>query len=163
MKRTILIIALLAVIAVMPALAQTINANNPRPQFVSFNFGVPIRFNISDSSLSAAAGFGVNFAVIDNLTVGFDRLPAAGSAANLLRLGLYVSDTFGAAFGLGIDGTTPTPVVQLSLGAFANLFQARAASGLTYSMGLRIDYLGPATNFAGNGGVIFTLGVNFGI
>jgi hypothetical protein len=164
MKRTLLLFFLLAGLIVVPAIAQDFTSS--RPQFLSFSFGVPIGYNLDAEEMVSGHNFGFDFAVMDNMTIGYDRLVLAGDgfdyAANLMRVA-FSFDGFGpqgsgAAIGFGSDGNEAV----VSLGVFANLVQARAANGLAYGLGLRVDYLAPTDSF-GDGSIIFTIRATFGL
>jgi len=165
MKKTILALFLLAGLIVVPAMAQ--DFTSPRPQFLSFSFGVPIGYHLDHEEMASGHNFGFDFAVMDNMTIGYDRLSLAGDgfayAANLMRVA-FSFDGFGppgsgAAIGFGSDDSGDAMV---SLGVFANIVQARAASGLAYGLGLRVDYLASTDSF-GDGAILFTIRATFGL
>ena len=143
MKRTVLVLVLLAGIMVIPATAQ--DFSSPRPQFFSFSYNIPIGFNMGIEELVTGHthNFTLSFAVMDNVDIGFDRVALRRgyefvATANLIRIDFNFLRRFGAAFAFGFedDGSS-----VLSLGISGNFFQARAASGFAYAMGLRFDYL----------------------
>ena len=157
MKRIILALILLAGFIAIPAMAQ--DFTSPKPQFVSFNFGVLGGYSLDSEDIVGANSFGVNIAVIENMEVGFERLNTVD--ANLFRLAYYFGNQFGAAIGIGNVGTG-VGNAGMSLGLFGNFFQARAANGLAYSLGMRADYLA-RTNAFDNGSIYIGLRAGFGL
>ena len=161
MKRTILVGILLVSLAVMPVMAQNFNSSNS--QFISFQFGVPIGIGLDGSgNIYSGTNFGVDFAIIDNLAVGFNRL----GPVNLFRISYSFTEQFG--FGLGI-GTVAAADFGLtanepaaSIGAYVNFFQTRSSIGFAYGMSMRIDYIAE-TGSIDDGVVALTLGFNLGL
>jgi len=184
MKKMIFLSLLLAGLIVIPAIAQeepeaqaapqaqgggaqTADFGSPTPQFLSFSFGVPIGYSQDVEEVVAGFNFSLCFAVMDNLTIGFDRFSLQGPDsygytwewnANLLRVTYAFAEAFGAAIGFG----TLNGEAAANLGVFANLFQARAANGLAYSLGLRVDYLAATSDFT-DGVIVFTIRASFGL
>ncbi|MDR0474605.1 MAG: hypothetical protein LBH43_13155 [Treponema sp.] len=157
MKRKITVLFLLAGLIVIPATAQ--DFTSPKIQFLSFNFGVPVGYDLETKDMIAGSNFGIGFAVIDNLTVAYDNIATAvGNAASLLRLSFSFSDKFGGALSFGGNKT----VTYACLGVYGNFFQARAASGLAYGLGLRLDYLTRTDDF-GKGKALFIINASFGL
>jgi len=176
MKKTFLSLVLMAGFVAVPLMAQEAPAtggtqsvadfSSPRPQFLAFHFGLPLGYSMyDDGGFVAGFNLGFDFAILENLSVGFDHisvrgenLPAAGMRANLLRLGFSFIDVAGAAIGFGaMDGST-----AISIGAFGNFFQGRSALGLVYSLGLRLDFVTDPTDF-GEGSIVFVLRTTLGI
>ena len=155
-KRTIFVVLLLAGIIAFPAIAQ--DFTSPKAQFLSFSFGVPIGYDLNAEEMVAGSNFGIGFAVIENLTVAYDYINVAGAPSNLIRLSFSFAEQFGAAIGFGSRAANPVAC----LGVFGNFFQARAASGLVYGLGIRLDYLTPTSNF-GDGTVLFNINASFGL
>ena len=155
MKRTILVLLLLAGLIVVPAMAQ--NFSSPRPQFLSFNVGVMGGYNLAVEEAIGASNFGINFMIIDNLELGIDRINTHDTISpvshTLLRASFWFTDQFGAAVGVGSD---------ISFGIFANFLQVRAANGLAYSLGFRADYVAPTDAF-GDGSIFVGLRATFGL
>jgi len=175
MKKTFLSLVLLAGLVVVPAMAQDAQGspairgeadfNSPQPQFLAFHFGLPLGYSMyGDGGFVAGFNLGFDFAILDNLSVGFDHINVAGEhdafTANLLRLGFSFMDMAGAAIGFGSMNAGST--MAISLGAFGNFFQGRSALGLVYSLGLRIDFVTEARNFD-DGVIVFTLRTTLGI
>jgi len=181
MKKTIFAVVLLIPFIAVPVTAQETtgpNFSSKKPQYLAFNLGVPlgVSFNSADASNKFVAGynFGIDFAILDNLCVGYDRLELRGDAAispistNLFRAAFTFMSmdlgSFGAALGFG-QGTftgVSNNALAMSLGVYGTFFENRSAYGLTYSLGLRIDYLAPTTDF-GQGVFAFTLRTTLGM
>ena len=177
MKRTIFLSLLLAGLIVIPAMAQdapetqTADFDSTRPQFLSFSIGIPIGYDLYAEEVAAGFHFGLTFAVMDTMQIGFDRFavrnedPALDDFyANLFRIGFALGEQFGFGFGFG-SATTPGiagTVPVIGLGAYWNMFQSRAANGLAYGLGLRVDYIAPTEAFA-EGVVLFTIRASFGL
>jgi len=177
MKRKFLSLVLMAGLFAVPAMAQeaqeapaagggiqsAADFESPRPQFLAFHFGLPLGYSLyGDGGVVAGFNLGLDFAILDNLSVGFDHLNVRGEyetfAANLLRLSFSFIDTAGAAIGFGArEGGT-----AISIGAFGNFFQGRSALGLVYSLGLRLDFVADPEDF-GNGAIVFVLRTTVGI
>jgi hypothetical protein len=180
MKKFVLLVLLAAVVFVLPVAAQ--NFSSPKAQFISFSLGVPVGYNINTEEIAAGRNLGINFAIIDNLLVGYDYLYIANKATgtpandastyNLIRLAYSFTDNFGAAvsFGSHTDNGTPggggAPVyvttAAAGFGAYADFFQNRSSIGFAYGFRLRVDYLAPTADF-GKGALLFGIGANFGI
>jgi hypothetical protein len=172
MKRLYFVLLLVAVIFVLPAAAQ--DFTSPKAQFISFNLGVPVGYNINTERFAAGRNLGLDFAIIDNLRIGYDHVFIANevtgtpandnSAYNLLRIAYSFTDTFGAAVSFGSHTTTvgPATVAAVGLGAYGDLFQNRSSVGFTYGLRIRIDYLARTADF-GKGALLFGIGANFGI
>jgi len=182
MKKTVVVMCLLFWLAAIPAMAQEAqdtpatgagagagtqgtqseaDFSSPRPQFFAFHFGVPMGYNLEIDDFVSGFNFGIDFAILDTLSVGFDHIrlfgPGSSTNANLFRMAFSFTDTVGAAVAFG-GGTG----AMISLGAFGNFFQSRSAFGLVYSLGLRLDYVAQADDFA-NGSIVFILRTTLGL
>jgi hypothetical protein len=171
MKRMFLVLLLAAAIFVLPVTAQ--DFTSPRAQFISFSLGLPLGYNINTEEFSAGKALGVNFAIIDNLQVGYEYLKIENkvtltpnddaSTYNLLRIGYSFTDLFGAAVSFGTHtDVAATSVAAAGLGAYADLFQKRAPVGFAYGFRIRLDYLARTADF-GKGAFLFGIGANIGI
>jgi hypothetical protein len=163
MKKTIAAFILAGLIA-LPVMAQEaglgLDFSSPRPQFLYFSLGVPMGYDLGNDEVIAGRNFGIGFTVIDNMTVGYDHIFATNVFnLHLLRVGFFFHDMFGAAIGFG---TNTGNELAVTVGAVANMFQNRSAMGLTYSLGLRLDYAANANDF-GDGAILFTIGATFGL
>ncbi|MDR2542433.1 MAG: hypothetical protein LBC80_03165 [Treponema sp.] len=152
MKRTIIAFFLLAGLIAIPAMAQDFTST--KPQLFSFSIGVPIGYDLVSEDLVAGSNFGLGIAVADNLEVGFERM----MAANLLRVAFAFTDQIGAGIGFGSLGG-PACVI---LGISGTFYEARAANGIAYNMGIRVDYMAFTSSF-GDGAILFTLRTSFGL
>jgi len=178
MKKTFVALVLLASLVAIPAMAQDAHGeqgspairseadfNSPRPQFLAFHFGLPLGYSMyGNGGFVAGFSLGFDFAILDNLSIGFDHMNVTGEhdafGVNLLRMGFSFMDIAGAAIGFGAMDAGST--MAISLGAFGNFFQGRSALGLVYSLGLRIDFVTEAQDF-GDGAIVFTLRTTLGI
>jgi len=185
--KKVLALVLFAGLAVIPAMAQAqqgnVNLASPSPQFIAFNFGVPIGVSFAvegKTVFMSGYNFGMDFAILDNLTIGIDHNSLSGKyeeddgfggtntvqvneQANLLRLSFAFANLnagrLGAAFGFGQSSATNLAV---SLGAFGNFMQGRSQMGIAYSLGLRVDYIAPADDLK-KGTVAFVIRTSLGI
>jgi len=183
MKKTIFAVVLLTALLAIPVMAQEAtgpNFSSKKPQYLAFNLGVPMGLSFADPDVSSkfvsGYNFGIDFAILDNLSVGYDRLEMRGNAAisplttNLFRAAFTFLTTdlasVGAALGFGQGTFTGTGAtvngLAMSLGIYGNFFENRSAYGLTYSLGLRVDYVVPAGEF-GQGVLAFTLRTTLGM
>jgi hypothetical protein len=174
MKRLYFVLLLAVAVFVLPVAAQ--DFTSPKAQFISFNLGVPIGYNINTEKFAAGRNLGIDFAIIDNLRIGYDHVyianedpaspPVEGrSTYNLLRIAYSFTDTFGAAVSFGSHtnaATAPVTVPAVGLGVYGDLFQNRSSIGFTYGFRLRVDYLARTEDF-GKGAFLFGIGANFGI
>jgi opacity protein-like surface antigen len=172
MKRLLVLLVVLAAV-VLPAAAQ--DFSSPTPQFISFNLGVAIGPELNDDGgIAGGYNFGFDFFVLDTLSVGFDRITtdsngtggaAIARAYNGLRLGYKFTPVIGAALGFGATdaaifaGADPETI---TLGLFADVLTKRSAAGIAHGLKLRIDYVAPF-NELDNGGLLFIVGLNFGV
>jgi hypothetical protein len=158
-------VAISTLLAVMPLAAQNADA---KVQFLSFDVGVAMGVDLSGTKVAGGSNVGINFAVIDNLLIGINALTYGTSGvANAstyagLRLGYSFMPMLGAAIGFGANTTAAVAKPAVTLGVYSNLFQAKAASGFVYGLGLKIDYLAETDGFD-KGKLLFGLGMNFGI
>lgn len=169
MKKTVLAFVLLASLTVIPAMAQEVDFTSERSQFLYFSLGIPMGFSLEAEDVYSGVNFGIGFVVLDNLTVGFDRIALPNVfTANMLRIGYFLTDTVGATMGIGSGsglndtGTLLTNQTAVTFGVMANLFQARSNIGLMHSLRVRAEYAAIPEYFA-SGNLIFTLGVTFGL
>ncbi|MCL2442422.1 MAG: hypothetical protein FWD13_03035 [Treponema sp.] len=151
MKRTILALILLAGLIAVPAFAQ--DFESPKPQFFTFNIGVPVGFDIGTNSVVAGTNFGISFVVAEKFEVGFDHF----MGLNFVRVAFSFSDILGAAIGYG--GIGPNAII----GVYGTFFQARAANGIAYNLGVRLDYMADTSNFSSGGNILVTFRTSFGI
>jgi len=162
LKRTIVFISLLAMIAVFPVIAQ--QDSGAKPGVFALRIGLPIGYDLNSEDMTTGLNFGIDFAVLDQLAVGYDYMSVNGDTANLLRFSYTLltqpAGCVGMAFGIGsVDNGSPE--TGMSIGAFWTPFQHRSAQGLAYGLNMRFDYIAQATNF-GDGKILFTLGTYFG-
>ncbi|GHU20577.1 hypothetical protein FACS1894163_13600 [Spirochaetia bacterium] len=179
MKRIVLLALLIGGVA-LAAMAQTgLDLSQPTPQLFSFNLGVPLGFSLDDDNFEGVVGglnFGVNIAVIDKLSVGFDHITYGGAPAgtvtspavsfNALRVGYSLTPLLGIALGIGGQtgsgtGTVPDGAAA-SIGVYADLLQNRSTVGVAYGLKLRVDYVTPTDDFS-KGAILFTTGISFGL
>ncbi|MCL2380112.1 MAG: hypothetical protein FWC64_00795 [Treponema sp.] len=179
MKRTTLCLFFLAGFIAIPAMAQY-NFTTATPDYLSLGLSLPIGFHIGDErggQLVANApvpNLSVSFSVLPNFRVGYDYIAVEGQGdgaapgisvqAHLLRMEFYLIRWLGFSFGLGwggVDqlGQSSHMAAALSLGWFADFFQARAPSGFTYALGVRIDYLASlhTAEAVGQGSILFAI------
>jgi hypothetical protein len=173
MKRFLIVLAVLAAV-VLPAAAQ--DFSSPTPQFVAFNIGVVVGPELlDDAGIAGGTNFGVDFAIIDNLTVGFDRIVTASNNAvanvtrsyNGIRLSYNFTPQIGAALGFGSADYTggsgiPGDPETVTLGLYTNLFSTRGASGIASGLKIRADYVVPVNELA-QGALLFVVGYSFGL
>ncbi|MDR2542431.1 MAG: hypothetical protein LBC80_03155 [Treponema sp.] len=158
MKKTIIAFFLLAGLVVIPAMAQDLESS--RPKMFSFSVGIPIGYDLVEEDLIGGTNFGVGIVVADNLEVGFERM----LDVNLLRVAFAFTDQIGVGIGYGAvpAGGGDPAVPHVILGMSGTFFEARAANGIAYNMGIRVDYLAPTSGF-GDGKVLFVLRTSFGL
>jgi len=152
MKRTFIAVLLLAGLIAVPVMAQ--DFESPKPQIFSFSFGVPLGYDLDVEDIIAGSHFGLSITVVDNMEVGFETL----AGANLIRLAYSFTDQFGAAIGYGRWGIRSAA----TLGIFGTFIQQRAANGIAYSLGIRVDYLADTDAFD-SGRILFTPRMSFGL
>jgi len=151
MKRTVLALVLLVGLVAVPAMAQ--DFTSARPQFLSFSYGIPIGYSLElgEVVVGQAHNWSVAVSIMNNVDVGFDRISLRGPkvapgvkvwdqpfTANLLRVQYHLNERLYMAFGFGL---TPDEGSVLSIGGGGNFFQSRSASGYTFAMGVKIDYV----------------------
>ena len=183
MKRLLLALFLLLVFTATsmaqgsagPSSAGSINFNSPKPQFLSFNLGVPFGYDFKSEKMAAGYNFGMSLVIADDFHVGYDfmnlenndeknKRPTEDSRRvfNSLRMAYYLTPVVGAAFGVGALENMVKSTTGVSMGVFADLAQQRSALGVAYGLRLRMDYIA-ATNKLGKGALMFTIGTNFGL
>jgi hypothetical protein len=157
MKKLVFLVILAVAIAAIPAFAQ--DFTSPRPQFLSFSIGVPIGYDLAASDLVVGKSFGLSFAIIDKLSVGYDFVSSGVGPRNfqLLRIAYSFTDNIGVALAFGQSGTA-----AVGFGAFFDMLPARSSVGVAYGLRLRVDYLAN-TNAFGDGAILFGIGAVFGL
>jgi opacity protein-like surface antigen len=164
MKRFLIVLAVLLAV-VLPAAAQ--DFSSPNPQFIAFNLGVALGPEFSNNGgFAGGSNFGFDFAVLDNLTVGFDSIATRSNgnstvtrAYNGLRLGYTFTPRIGAALGIGSTGAASNTI---TLGLVVNLLNNRSSAGFAYGLKLRADYVAQ-TNALDTGALLFVVGYSFGL
>jgi hypothetical protein len=135
--------------------------------FIRFNAGLPIAFPIDDAINNgdplSGKNFGLDIAVFDNLTVGYDAL-ILGSATTSqiairgLRLSYTLTPRIGVAIDLGNNGGDPAAVI----GVFSNIVGGKTKTGIVHGLSLRADYVAPDTDDFGAGAIVLSVGAYFG-
>jgi len=149
MKKAILISLLLAGLVIVPATAQ--NFQSERPQFLSFSIGAAAGFNLGSEDVVGGGCFSLNFPITDQIEVGLERL----TSTNLIRISYQFNEMLGASIGFGTNSSAV-------LGIYTDLYKARAANGIAYSLGVRLDYLADTSAFA-DGSFLISIRSSFGL
>jgi opacity protein-like surface antigen len=163
MKSVFVLLAVLVAVA-LPVAAQ--DFSSPNPQYITFNLGVVLGPEFADDGgFAGGSNFGFDFAILDQLTVGFERISTVSNGNisvtrdyNGLRLGYSFTPLIGAALGFGTNGTDDS----ITLGLFANLLGGRGSYGITHNLKLRVDYVA-AVDALDEGALLFIVGYSFGI
>ena len=159
MKKASIVFLLLTVLIVISAAAQ--DFESAKLQFISFNFCVPVGYDLGAEEIIAGYNFGFAIPVAEKMEIGFDKTVISARAFNLFRISFDFTEKFGAALSVGAE-TGITPAAAVSLGFYANLMQARAASGIAYKLGLRADFM-TNTDAFDEGVILIGLCMGFGL
>ncbi|MDR1904899.1 MAG: hypothetical protein LBQ88_21785 [Treponema sp.] len=171
-KVTLLLIVALAFGGALSA-QEAADFTLPAPQFLAFDIGAGLGFSFSEEyaigtdQAGGVTNFGVRISALENLIVGLDSLIAYGGnpgSTGFLFTGLRFGYNFipqaGATIGIGYS--TLASKVAVSLGVYGDLFQKRAANGLTTGLKIRIDYFAPVSD-SSKGTIVFTPAFSFGL
>ena len=161
MKRVILAVLISVCVALVPVAAQS---TGNAAEFISFNLGVPLGYDLTAETFDAGYNFGISFVVLNNLSVGYDRVLVNNNTAiarsfDTLRMAYSFLPILGAAVSFGTEGGA---VPAIGLGVFSNIIQSTTTQGIKYGLNLRIEYLTNTDDFGG-GAILFTTGIKFGI
>jgi hypothetical protein len=122
--------------------------------------GVPLGYDLFADDAVAGRSFGLSFATIEKLSIGYEGIRVSGDNYQTLKVAFSFTDIIGAAVAFGENNTSSTAAV--GLGLFFDLFPARSPQGLAYGLRLRVDYFAN-TNAFGDGQILFGVGAVFGL